>query len=212
MTLNPFARPSAEPLACPRYDTAFGCGGCTAVGVPAGTRVQSFGEWRAVTSMQAGDLIDTFDSGPQRILEVRITEYGSRAVTCPKAFWPFAVPPLALGNTDPMLVLPDDHVILESADLGLDCDDCFGRVPVRALAGFRGIRPVANVPVFHAHVIVLEAPELLCVAGGAYVTCGTPRGMGTGVQDAMQVTRVFNYAETRKLLAGQVDGRHVHVA
>jgi hypothetical protein len=212
MTLNPFSKRTAEPLECPRYDREFGCGGCTAVGVPAGTRVQSNGEWRAVTSLQVGDFVDTFDSGPQRIIDIRVNEYGSRATTCPKAFWPFAVPPQALGNIDPMLVLPDDHVILESSGLGLDGGDCFGRVPVRALTGFRGIRAVSNVPVFYTHVIVLDAPELLCVAGGAYVTCGTPRQMAPSLHDPTQATRVFNYSETRKLLDWLAEDCKVHVA
>lgn len=160
-------------------------GGMTApesfsTGVSAGTLIATNTGWRPVETIRRGDRVLTFDSGLQEVTHVHSGMLLTKGQDCPKHLLPLGVPAKALGNRKPMLLLPDQVVLVESDTAEELYGDPFALVPAGRLAGYRGIAPV--VPRSELGVITLgfERDEIVYANGSALLHFRTRAPMRAG--------------------------------
>lgn len=138
-----------------------------ASGVVAGTRVATSVGWRPVEMVAPGDRVLTFDNGLQVVTHVERNLLWASDRPCPRALWPLHVPAGALGNAQPIVMLPEQSVAVES-DVGEEIyGDPFTLIPAAALEGFRGI--VRRAPESRIMVVTLHFADDEVVFGAAGV-------------------------------------------
>ena len=147
-----------------------------ASGLVAGTMVATGMGWRAVETIAEGDMVLTFDRGLRPVRSVKRGKHWDGEHACPVSLRPFRVPAGALGNVEPMWLLPEQCVMVENetADLLYD-DDPFTLLHAAHLAGFRGIeqvQPPANLDVIH---LEFDEDEVIYASAGALVFCPSLR-------------------------------------
>lgn len=148
--------------------------GLPASGLFAGTQIATAAGWRCAETLQAGDLIMTFDHGIQPLKEIRRSAIWSQAFDVPRIRWPLHVPAGALGNSVIMELLPDQGVLIESASARDARGDPFAVVPARTLETFRGIRSVPPPQVATVLYPVFERDQVVYADGGALLHCARP--------------------------------------
>ncbi|MBL3568066.1 hypothetical protein BV509_16075 [Rhodovulum sulfidophilum] len=150
-----------------------------ACGFSAGTRLATRDGWRPVEALVPGDMVLTFDRGSQPIRSVERGFLWRGPSACPLPLWPLDVPEGVLDNTQPLMLLPEQTLLIES-DLAEEIyGDPFVRLPASILDGVLGIRRTApllgsSVPVVS---IAFESPEIVYANGAALVHC-PPRKIG----------------------------------
>lgn len=139
-------------------------------GIISGTKVATTIGWRPVEAIAAGDMVLTFDGGLQPVAEVRrrVVWGGGRE---DHRHWPLHVPAGAMGNARPMLLLPDQTVLVESDAAEELTGDPFALIPARALDGFRGIAPAAPAMRLEIVQLAFETDEIVFANVGALVYC-----------------------------------------
>ncbi len=160
-----------------RQDFGIGSGASLAMseatgGLVAGTQVASAMGWRAAEAIATGDLVLTFDRGLQPVKAVH------RAITwaapVPRSQWPLMVPAGVLGNAAPMLLQPDQQVMLESDAAEAVFGDPFTLITASDLEGFRGIGRVAPEGPTQTIVLEFQHDEVIFAQHGALAYCGRP--------------------------------------
>lgn len=151
-----------------------------ATGLAAGTKVATSLGWRPVEAVVPGDQVLTFDNGMQIVTQVSRATLWKKAEPCPRHLWPLAVPAGALGNEQPMLLLPEQAVMLES-DVGEELyGDPFTLVPAAALDGFRGIERIEPEGRFQVIVLQFGRDQVVFGSAGALFFCPSARSMTVG--------------------------------
>jgi len=136
-------------------------------GITSGTRIATAKGWRAVEMLTVGDTVLTFDSGPQQIVAItRATQFVHDDIA-PDFANPIHVPAGALGNSEPMVLLPEQNVMIESDEAEARCGDPFALIPAKALVGFRGVERFRALRPFEVFTLHLENDELVYAEGGA---------------------------------------------
>lgn len=158
-------------------------------GIVAGTRVATVGGWRTVEDLQPGDPVMTVDNGPQRLVEVRRRALWSGPAPCPDALCPLAVPPTALGNRTPLLLLPESLVLVESEVAEESYGAPFVLVPAAALDGWRGIAPIAPHRRVETVSLHCEREEIIYANGVGLIHCPQREAVAPPPQDARQAAR-----------------------
>lgn len=123
--------------------------------------------WTRAAALRAGSWVVTFDSGPRQIVSVASQRLDSRA---PQGAWPLLVPPSVLGNDDPMMVLPEQGVMIDSDVAEELFGEPFVTVPASALDGWRGIKRVAP-PAETVVQIVFDTPALIYASRDMILAC-----------------------------------------
>ncbi|WP_299146151.1 Hint domain-containing protein [uncultured Tateyamaria sp.] len=140
-------------------------------GLLSGTRLATALGWRPVEALTAGDLVLTFDHGLQPLVEVRRDTFWVAEMMAPATFASIMVPAGALGNGQPLELLPDQGVLVETEAA---CDahgDPFAVVPAAALVGFRGIERVAPRAQVEVITLVFADDQVAYAEGGGLVHC-----------------------------------------
>lgn len=128
------------------------------------TRVATDRGWREAEALCVGDRVLTFDNGYQRLVSVERVVNWPDHETCPDHVAPFAVPEGALGNKDHLWVLPNQRVLVKSDLAKAKTGDPFALVPIKMLAGWRGITRVApRAP--HLVIVLHFAQDEVIYAG-----------------------------------------------
>ena len=143
-----------------------------AAGLVAGTKVATSFGWRAVEALAEGDQVLTFDNGLQRVVAVTRVRLTCR-FAAPES-WPLLVPAGALGNSDDMVVLPAQAVMIES-DLAEELGgDPFFLVAGAALDGICGVERMLPdggldivVLTFAHDEVIFTKPGVLCHCNSA---------------------------------------------
>jgi hypothetical protein len=138
-------------------------------GLTAGTRVATARGWFPVELLTVGDEVMTFDNGLQPLVAMTRGTQFAAAGDMPAFAVPIHVPIGALGNEEPLVLLPEQIVMIESDAAEDLTGDPFALVPAKVLEGFRGIerirglRPVDALTLHFAQdeVIIAEGSTLL---------------------------------------------------
>lgn len=136
-------------------------------GFASGTRIATVDGWRPVDTLAVGDTVLTFDNGPQKLTAVTHATQFVHDHIAPAFANPIHVPAGAIGNSEPMVLLPEQNVMIESDDAEARTGDPFALIPAKALVGFCGVdrfRALRSFEVFSLH---FENDELVYVEGGA---------------------------------------------
>jgi len=145
------------------------CGDDRLSGFIAGTRVATMTGWRPVETIAVGELVMTFDNGPQRVKAVTRGQVQLPEGMCPELAYPYLVPAGALGNSAPVLLLPEQDVMIESDAAEAMTGDPFAFVPAKALVGLRGIEQIDDLPPFEIITLHFASDEIVYAEGGALV-------------------------------------------
>ncbi len=138
-------------------------------GIPSGTRIATADGWRSVDMLAIGDRVLTFDNGPQEIVAItRATQFVDDD-TAPSFANPIHVPAGAIGNCEPMVLLPEQNVMIESDEAESRTGDPFALIPAKALVGFRGVERFRALRHFDVLTLHCENDELVYVEGGALI-------------------------------------------
>ncbi len=194
-------------------------GGCDARpgfmtdGIVAGTRIATAGGWRDVDALCPGDLVLTFDDGLVPIVAVQRHRAAAGPGAWPAAHWPLRVPEGALGNRRPLLLMPDQRLVVDSDLAEALIGDAFPLIPARALAGWRGIAPAlpdpgiaTAVPMFADEQVIYAASDVLMhcppAAGPADpIAARPPRYIALSPETAAQVVACLAAEEVGAALA-----------
>lgn len=142
-----------------------------AAGLAAGTLIATATGWRPVEAVARGDLILTFDRGLQPVRGITRGMHWDGGFDCPEALWPLTVPAGALGNRDPMLLLPEQYVMVESDAADILYGDPFTLLSAADLAGFRGIERTPPRPRMEVVQLHFDEDEVVFADHGALVLC-----------------------------------------
>ncbi|MEX5729378.1 hypothetical protein Ga0609869_002731 [Rhodovulum iodosum] len=143
-----------------------------AAGLPVGTLLACDGTWRRVDSLEPGDRVLTFDHGPQPIVEIDEEVTWCEGADGAGEDWPFLVPAGALGNVEPMELMPDQSVLIESDLAEILYGDPFALLPVALLEGVNGIRrrgPTRDG--VDLSRLIFERDEVVFANGSALLYC-----------------------------------------
>lgn len=151
-------------------------GNTPARGIVAGTRVATVGGWRTVEDMVPGDPVMTIDNGPQHLVDVRRRALWSGPEPCPPELCPLAVPPTALGNRSPLLLLPEQLVLIESVWAEESYGAPFVLIPAAALEGWRGIAPIQPHRRVETVSLHCAGDEIVYANGVGLIHCTAPEG------------------------------------
>ncbi len=142
-----------------------------AFGLIAGTKVATATGWRPVEAIAEGDLVLTFDRGLQPVRSITCGQNWEADSICPASLWPLHVPAGALGNQNPMTLLAEQSVMIESDSGDTLFGDPFQLVSAADLEGLRGIE--RRMPRGEHQVIQLQFDndEVVFANVGALVFC-----------------------------------------
>lgn len=149
-------------------------GTCT-LGIMEGTQIATPEGWRAVEAMAPGDHVLTFDGGPRRLISVSRDLLGGRGRPLPPGYWPLVVPAGAMGNTQPLRLLPEQTVMLESDMAEEALGDPFVLVRALALHGLAGVHREEPGQITEVLRLVFEEDQVIYAQGGGLLFCPAER-------------------------------------
>jgi len=135
-------------------------------GFTTGTRIATVAGWRPVEALGVGDQVLTFDNGPQPVVAMTHGAHFVAGDQVPAFATPLDVPAGAIGNEDPMVLLPEQVVLVESDAAEAMIGDPFALIPARTLVGFRGIERFRSIRPVEVITLHCENDELVFADGG----------------------------------------------
>ncbi len=138
-------------------------------GITSGTRIATADGWRTVDALTIGDRIPTLDSGPQNLVAITRATRFVRKNTPPDFASPVHVPAGVIGNSEPMVLLPEQMVMIESDEALARTGDPFALVPAKALVGYREAERFRALRSFEVFTLHFRNDEMIYVDGGALV-------------------------------------------
>lgn len=161
-------------FAAQRFETISNVG--QAEGIVAGTRIATAMGWRPVEAIAAGDMVMTFDHGLRAVVSVSRSQLFAGRSVCPRHMMPLAVPAGALGNASPMLLLPEQNVLVESDLAETVFGDPFALIPAAALEGYRGIDRITPHQRVEIITLQFDEDEVVYANGTGMIHCGSVHG------------------------------------
>jgi len=178
-------------------------------GIVAGTRIATADGWRRAETLCAGDIVMTFDSGPQplRAISRRLCPGPSAGAAAAQPLVVLA--PGAAGNGGTLMLLPGQPVLFESDVSESLYGDPFALVPAGAMAVLPEASSVLSETPVIAVSLCFDADELVYADGQAMLHCegaGTvaPATLDEAVFGAEPRYAVLPLAEARRLVAATV--------
>jgi hypothetical protein len=145
-------------------------------GIFAGTKIATRNEWTPIEQLNVGDFVLTAEHGEQVItaMEVSVLDVSSNKPMANQ--WPVHVPEGVLGNSQPLILAPGMHLVLENEAAGLLFgQDCVS-LKAEDLIGYRGIaRARISKPMSHYRIEFTHAVSLV-VEGGVFFDMPSPAG------------------------------------
>lgn len=146
-------------------------------GLLAGTRIATNVGWRPVEALAEGDQVLTFDGGLKTLVRVDRTVNWMSDAPCPESAAPLAVPAGLLGNQEPMYVLPQQGIVVESDLAEERTGDPFAVIPAGALRGLLGVKPVTPASPHAVIHLVFKEDQIVFAGNGALILCSTATGV-----------------------------------
>lgn len=143
-------------------------------GLVAGTRVETARGWKPVEQVRTGESVQTWDGGLRPVARIDRTIYGTDLTEAyPDGV--LMVPGGVLSTCDAFYLMPEQHVLLESAV----AEEVLGRpavlVPAAALEGYRGITRVLPVDLLEVVTLYFDEEEVVYANTGALLHCAPRR-------------------------------------
>lgn len=178
-----------------------------AEGIVAGTRIATAMGWRAVESLAPGDMVMTFDHGMRPVISVERLALWSGHGRCPRSLMPLAVPVGALGNSAPMLLLPEQTVLVESDLAEQVFGDPFALIPAAALEGYRGIDRITPHQTVEIVLIRFAEAEVIYANGTGMIHCASVRSgrIESFLQDSDEDYTALPLDVARTIVAGMIE-------
>ncbi len=143
-------------------------------GISAGTRIATGTGWRAVETLRPGDAVLTLEGGYQRLAGLRSFRFPQSA---PPETWPLIVPRGALDCREPVLLMPDQLVLIECDQADRLFGDALALIPACALEGLRGIKRVRPRASAEAVALSFALPQMVYASRAVLLAC--PASPGT---------------------------------
>jgi hypothetical protein len=138
-------------------------------GITAGTQLETIDGPKPVEDIRAGDLVRTFDNGFQEVQSIQRESGRSRLNTNGSSSRLVWVDAGALDNEAPLVLPPDQPILIESDLAEMAFGDPFAVVTADSLVGEAFACFVSNCEVFDIYRIKFSQPQLAYCAGGALV-------------------------------------------
>lgn len=176
-------------------------------GIVAGTQVATSMGWRPVEAIAAGDMVMTFDHGLRPVVSVKRTQLWLGQGHCPDHLQPLAVPAGALGNKRPLLLLPEQTVLVESDMAEAMFGDPFALIPAAALEGYRGIDRITPHQRVEVVVLEFEEDEVVYANGCGMMHCASVNATGFDAlfDDQRPAYEALPLDMARSIVAGLID-------
>lgn len=146
-------------------------------GITAGTRIATQKGWCRVEALRPGDGVLTLEAGFQPLADLQSYRFPRTAP--PPAVWPLIVPRGALDCREPILLLPDQQVLIECDQAELLFGDALALIPALALEGWRGIRRIQPRAGTEAVMLRFAAPQMVYASRAVLLAChALPAGNG----------------------------------
>lgn len=176
-------------------------------GIVAGTRLATSMGWRPVEAITSGDMVMTFDHGLRPVVSVKRTQLWLGQGQCPDHLQPLAVPAEALGNKCPMLLLPEQTVLVESDMAEAMFGDPFALIPAAALEGYRGIDRIPPHQRVEVVVLEFEEDEVVYANGCGMMHCASvdATGLDALFEDERPAYEALSLDMARSIVAGLID-------
>lgn len=136
-------------------------------GLTSGTRIATARGWFPVELLTVGDEVMTFDNGLQPLVAITRGTHFAAAGDMPAFAVPIHVPIGALGNEEPLVLLPEQIVMIESDAAEDLTGDPFALVPAKVLEGFRGIERIRGLRPVDTISLHFETDEVIVAEGSA---------------------------------------------
>ncbi|MBS1303340.1 Hint domain-containing protein [Loktanella sp. SALINAS62] len=140
-------------------------------GLISGTKLATQIGWRTVDAIVPGDQCLTFDGGLQTVTSVECHAVQTGGAASDPTTWPLTVPAGALGNKEPLLLLPDQAVLVESDTAEAVFGDAFALIPAKALDGLRGIHRSPPPDTINVFFVRFAQDEIVFANFGALFQC-----------------------------------------
>lgn len=138
-------------------------------GIIAGTRIATDAGWRAVETLSPGDAVLTLEGGYQRLVGLRSFRF-SQSVP-PPVTWPLIVPRGALDCREPMLLMPEQQVLIECDQAERLFGDALALIPALALEGLRGIKRIRPRSSSEAVALTFAMPHMVYASRAVLLAC-----------------------------------------
>lgn len=175
-------------------------------GFISGTRIATDRGWRPAEALTLGDRVLTFDNGVQVITGVTRGRHFAASDSLPAFAAPIDVPTGAIGNDEPMVLLPEQPVLVESDAAEAMTGDPFALLPAKALVGFRGIERFRSLRPVEVVTLHCDDDQLLFADSGALLLASAAVP-GVTLPDLLDDTaaptpyRTLQWAEAEALVA-----------
>lgn len=171
---------TATPVAPAAANSLRSCARPTGLarGLVAGTCIATANGWRPVEALAPGDLILTFDHGLQPLRGLFRGLHCDPDAQCPGALRPLRAPAGALGNVEEMILLPEQHVLVESDAADILFGDPFSLICATDLEGYRGIERIRDSGAMEVMQLQFDTDEVVFADRGALALCPAARVIG----------------------------------
>ena len=142
-------------------------GAIMAEGIFGSTLIATNKGWVPAATLTAGMPVMTFDAGEQALFSVRLHALGAG----PASLWPLLVPAWALDNRDPLLLLPEQKLLIESDCAEMQFGDPFALIPAAALEGWRGVSRLRPEPGTTVVTLGFDMPQVVYANRGTLLAC-----------------------------------------
>lgn len=145
-------------------------------GIFAGTRIATRNDWTPIEQLGVGDFVLTAEHGEQVITAVEVSELDASENSSVGASWPVHVPEGVLGNSAPLILAPDMHLVLEDDAAGLLFGQTCVSVKAEDLIGYRGVSRARIAQPLTRYTLQFTHGVSLVVEGGVFFDMPSPRG------------------------------------
>ncbi|MEO1732521.1 MAG: Hint domain-containing protein [Pseudomonadota bacterium] len=147
----------------------------TQSGFLSGTMVATRSGWRAVDQITVGEEVLTFDHGFQIVTDIQRNLIGDTPVDKACSDRVIEIPTGALGNARPVLLMPDQGILVENEETVDVMGDPFAVVAAALLEGCGEIQMARPFGPIQVTVLAFEEDEVVYIDGGLLAHCPRPR-------------------------------------
>lgn len=147
-----------------------------APGIFAGTKIATRNEWTPIEQLKVGDFVLTAEHGEHAITAMDVSKLDASSNKPMANQWPVHVPEGVLGNSSPMILSPDMHLVLENDAAALLFGQACVSLKAEDLIGYRRIaRARLSQPLAHYSLKFARGVSLVA-EGGVFLDLPNPNG------------------------------------